>query len=113
MSLWNIHTEPVDAAVDLTASGDTTLVASSSTSHNYIFNISVVVAAPTTITLKCGSRTVAKYTLQANATMSISAADYNSGQSYFTCRPGEAFILNNSSAVGVTGTIKYASQSVS
>lgn len=113
MSLWNIHTEPVDAAVDLSASGDTTLVASSSTSYNYIFNISVVVAAPTTITLKCGSRTVAKYTLQANATMSISAADYNSGQPYFTCRPGEAFILNNSSAVGVTGTIKYASQSVS
>lgn len=111
MSLWNIHAEPVDAAIDISASGDTTLVASSSTSHNYIFNVSVVVANPTTITLKCGSRTVAKYTLQANATMSISASDYISGQPYFSCRPGEAFILNSSSAVGITGTIKYASQS--
>ena len=109
--MWNIHAEPIDAAVDLSASGDTTLVAASSTSHNYIFNISVVVANPTTITLKCGARTVAKYTLQANATVSISASDYQSGQPYFACRPGEVFVLNSSAAVGITGTIKYASQS--
>jgi len=110
MTLWNLHAEPEDAAIDISASGDTTLVASSSTGYNYIFNVSVVVANPTTITLKCGLRTVAKYTLQANATMSISASDYVSGQPYFTCRPGEAFILNSSSAVGITGTIKYASR---
>lgn len=108
MTLWNIHPEPEDAAIDLSASGDTTLVASNAAGYNYIFNVSFVVANPTTVTLKCGSRTVAKYTLQANATVSISVPDYVSGQPYFTCRPGEAFVLNSSSAVAITGTIKYA-----
>ena len=108
MSLWNIHPEPIDTKVDISASGDTTLMAANAAGYNLVFNISVVVAGATTIILKCGSREVAKYTLQANATMSISCSDYESGQPYFTARPGEAFTLNSSAAVVITGTMKYA-----
>ena len=106
--MWNIHPEPIDTKIDISASGDTTLVAANAAGYNYIFNISIVVDAPTIILLKCGSREVAKYDLEANATMSISVSDYTSGQPYFIARPGEAFTLNSSAAVGITGTLKYA-----
>lgn len=106
--LWNIHPEPEDTKIDISASGDTTLMAANAAGYNLVFNISVVVAGATTITLKCGSREVAKYTLQADATMSISCSDYQSGQPYFIARPGEAFTLNSSAAVAITGTMKYA-----
>lgn len=106
--MWNIHPEPEDTKIDISASGDTTLLAANAAGYNMIFNISVVVGAPTTLILKCGSREVAKYTLAANATMSISSSDYQSGQPYFIARPGEAFIINSSAAVAITGTLKYA-----
>jgi hypothetical protein len=106
--MWNIHQEPEDNSINISASGDTVLMPANAAGYNYVFNISIVVANPTTITLRCGAREVARYTLQANATVSISAADYQSGQPYFIARPGEAFVLNSSSAVGITGTIKSA-----
>lgn len=106
--MWNIHPEPIDTEINLSASGDNVLVPADAEAHIYVFNISVVVANPTTIILRCGSRAVARYNLQANGTFSISVPDYQSGQPYFQCRPGEAFVLNSSSAVGITGTLKYA-----
>jgi len=106
--LWNIHAEPIDTKVDFSASGDNSLIAADSAGYNYIFNFSIVVAGATSITIKCGTREVGKWALQANGTLSISASDYLSGQPYFICRPGEAFIINNSAAVNVTGTLKYA-----
>lgn len=111
--MWNIHNKPTYASINISASGNTTLVPAVAGSTPFVMAMAITVSADTNITLSftsvaLGTDQVAFFKLKANQTMALSALDYTSGEPYYEGRPGQSFVINSSATADVTGTITYA-----
>jgi hypothetical protein len=109
--LWNIHGTPKDVSVNISSSGDNTIVSGSTIGRNLIHALSLVAASAVTVTIKLGSRTVGTFALSAGGSINLSNLASQEGGAFYECLTGEAFIINLSGAVNVTGTVKYSNTS--
>jgi hypothetical protein len=93
------------AAINFAASGDNTVIAAVVGAPILVFGIFFTVAGATNITFKDGTTSLSGavvFTANGSA-MTLQIND----EPYFYCQPGDAFIMNNSSAVQVSGTVYY------
>lgn len=94
-----------DAAINAAASGDNTVVSAASSGSLNVYEIYFTVGGATNITIKAGSRSLTGPIQLTGAGSSINLL--MSDEPHFTCRPGEAFIINSSNAVQLSGMAKY------
>jgi len=95
----------VEAAITFSASGDNTLVAAgAATQVVRIYRIFLVAAGATNLTFKSGASTSLSGAIPMSANGSI-VLDMDGGEPWFTCAAGQAFVLNSSNAVQVSGMV--------
>src|SRR6266704_1455429 len=91
------------AAINFAASGDNTVIAAVTGAPITVFGFFFTVAGATNITFKDGSTALSGavvFTGNGSA-MTLQIND----EPYFYCAPGDAFVMNNSNAVQVSGTV--------
>lgn len=110
--MWNIHGDPTYGSVDLNPAtvGDNTIVAANASGETFIQAFSVVVDGATTVILKKGSTAIGTFKLQAFQTLNLSDLPGMEGEPYYKMAKNEAFVLNSSAAVRITGTVTYATK---
>lgn len=106
--LWQIHGETKDSPLRFSTSGDNTILAAPSTGNMFIHNLVLIPSADVTVKIYCGSRNVADMDLKQYMTYAMDDMPGQDGMGTWTCKSGEAFIINLSSAVQVTGQVKYS-----
>jgi len=90
--LQDAHSKKI--AIPVTAPvGDTTVVAAQTDAYIYIHELIGDLAAAGNLIVKCGSRTVASFTLDTGQGITEQDEPGMDGVPRFECRPGEAFIL--------------------
>ena len=94
--------EAVAAAV-----GTTTVIAAQPDAYIYVHELIGDLASAGNLTIKCGSRTVAAFTLDAGQGITTQDEPGMDGVPRFTCRPGEAFILEVTGGT-FNGSIDYS-----
>ncbi len=93
------------AAITFSGSGDNALVAAVAGQIVQVYRIFFVVGGTTNLTFKDGASTSLSGAMPfiANGAMVLD----NSGDPWFTTTAGNAFILNSSSGVQISGTVYY------
>lgn len=86
------HTKKISEAV-AAAVGTTIVVAAKADAYIYVHELIGDLAAAGNLTVKCGSRTVAAFTLDAGQGITEQDEPGMDGVARFECRPGEDFIL--------------------
>lgn len=94
------------APIDAAAAGDNTLVAAVATKSIKVYRLFLVVAAPTVLTFKSGAATAltGAMSFAANGAITLDLASLP----WFETAAGEAFVLNSSNAVQISGALYYA-----
>ena len=100
--------DTVTVGVNISSSGDSVLVAAISGKRIYLMDLALIVAGATTITFKDGSTgtSFGPFIMPAAMTFTLQ----NSGgihQAYASAGPGNNLVLNSSSAVQISGIIRY------
>lgn len=108
--MWNIHGESTVAPINLAPAsiGDNTIVAAPTIGETFIQGFMIIADAATTVSLKFGSRTLGTFKLAASQTVNLSDLPGMEGEPILKGFAGEAFILNSSALVTITGMVKYA-----
>jgi len=106
--LWQIHGNTKDLPLRFSASGDNTLIAAPSGTNMMVHGLALIPSGDVTAKIFLGARSVADFDLKANMTFSMSDIPGMDGQGFYECKTGEAFIINLSAAVSVTGLVKYS-----
>lgn len=109
---YNLHEQPQDLGINVSATGDNTIVTSITNGEQFIHKIVVSADAATTLTFKCGSRVVGYAKLAANGSYNDSDLNGMAGEPTFKLYQGEAFIINQSGTAVLTGTIKYSKKTI-
>lgn len=104
----NIHGELTRAPINISTLGDNTIISAPTTGELFIHELVVNPSAAMTVTMKCGARTVATFTLSGGQPITLSDITGMPGEPRFKCFQGEAFIINLSAAGSLTGTIAYS-----
>lgn len=94
--------EPVTAAV-----GTTTVIAAKTDAYIYIHELIGDLASAGNLIIKCGTRTVASFTLDAGQGITEQDEPGMDGSPRFECRPGEAFILEVTGGT-FNGSVDYS-----
>ena len=90
--LMDTHSKKVSIPV-AAAVGTTTLVAAQTDAYIYIHELIGDLASGGNLIIKCGTRTVASFVLDAGQGITEQDEPGNDGVPRFECKPGEAFIL--------------------
>jgi hypothetical protein len=106
--LWQIHGEIKQAGLRFSTSGDNTIIAAPTGTNLMVHSLVLLPAADVTLKIKCGSRVQADLDLKAFQTYALDDRPGMDGQGTFECKTGEAFTINLSSAVQVTGQVEYS-----
>ena len=93
-----------NVAVDVTGSGDQTLVSATASQTTRVFRLCLIPAAATNLILKSGT-TALTGTLPFEAKQPL-LLDFD-GEPWFVTGSNEAFIVNSSAAVDIDGFIQY------
>jgi len=106
--IWNIHGEPTVAPIDLQPAvvGDNTILAGATIGETFVHGLMVIADGATTVTLKFGARTLGVFKLAANQTLNMSDIAGMDGEPILKGEVGEAFVINSSAGVALTGMIK-------
>jgi hypothetical protein len=106
--IWNIHGEPTVAAINLQPAsiGDNSILSGATIGETYIHGLMIIVDGATTLTLKFGSRTLGVFKLAANQTLNMSDIAGMDGEPILKGELGEAFVINSTAGVAITGMIK-------
>jgi len=92
------------AAINFAASGDNTVIAAGgATQIIRVYRIFFVSAGTTNITFKSGASVLLSGAMPfaANGSLTFSME----GEPWFTCGAGQAFVINNSAAIQISGTV--------
>jgi hypothetical protein len=100
------HSKKIAEAVTAPV-GTTTIVAAQPDAYIYIHELIGDLAAAGNLIIKCGTRTVASFTLDAGQGITEQDEPGMDGVSRFECRPGEAFILEVTGGT-FNGAIDYS-----
>jgi hypothetical protein len=106
--LWQIHGTTKDLGLRFSTSGDNTIITGPTSGNMFIHGIVLIPSADVTAKIKCGSRTVGDFDLKQYMTFSMDDIPGQDGVGFWECKTGENFIINLSSAVQVTGLVKYS-----
>jgi len=106
--LWQIHGNTKDLPLRFSASGNNTLIAAPSGTNMMVHGLVLIPSADVTAKIFLGARNVADFDLQANMTFAMDDMPGMEGQGFYECKTGEAFIINLSAAVSITGLVKYS-----
>lgn len=108
--MWNIHGEPTVAPINLAPAsiGTNSIVAAPTIGETFIEGFMIIADAATTVTLKFGSRSLGVFKLAASQTLNLSDIPGMEGEPVLKGFVGEAFIIDSSAAVTITGMVKYA-----
>ena len=106
--LWQIHGATKDLALRFSTSGDNTIIAAPSGTNMMIHGLILIPSADVTVKIKCGARVMADLDLKQYMTYAMSDFPGMDGQGFYECKTGEAFIINLSAAIAVTGQVKYS-----
>jgi hypothetical protein len=90
--LQDAHTKKISIAV-AAAVGTTTVVAAETDAYIYIHELIGDLASAGNLIIKCGTRTVASFTLDAGQGITEQDEPGMDGAPRFECRPGEDFTL--------------------
>lgn len=95
------------AALSFSSSGDNTAIAAATGKTIKVWKIAFTVAGAVNVTFKDGASTSLSgaYVLTANGSNFV--LDYD-GSPWFVTQPGNAFIINLSGAVALTGQVWYS-----
>jgi hypothetical protein len=97
-----------NASISFSASGNSTVIANPSTvSFMYIWELALVLAGASNITLYNGAGALTG-AMPMLANGSIYEGDFGQGTPHYTIDPGASFIINSSNAVQVSGKVKYS-----
>ena len=100
------HSKKISAAVSAPV-GTTTIVAAQTDAYIYIHELIGDLASAGNLIIKCGSRTVASFTLDAGQGITEQDEPGMDGVPRFECKPGEAFILEVTGGT-FSGAIDYS-----
>lgn len=93
------------AAVNFSSSGDNTVITSPAAGPIKVYGIFLTVAGATNITYKNGTTALSgAVVFTGNGSSQTLQIDKDF---YFACDPGNNFVMNNSNAVQVSGTVYY------
>lgn len=92
-------------AINSASAGDNTIVAGSAGKSIYVYRMLLVVGGETAITIKNGAGTSLTGAMSFN-TGGILTLDM-SGDAWFTATSGNAFIINSTNAVQLSGVVYY------
>lgn len=106
--LWQIHGETRQEGLRFSSSGDNTIIAAPTGTNMMIHALVLLPSADVTLKIKCGSRVQADLDLKAYQTYAMDDTPGMDGQGFHECKTGEAFIINLSAPVQVTGQVKYS-----
>lgn len=106
--LWNIHGEPTVSPINLQPAtiGDNQILAGATIGETFVHGLMIIVDAATTLTLSFGTRDLGVFKLAANQTLNMSDIVGMDGEPILKGFVGEAFIINSTAAVAITGLIK-------
>lgn len=106
--LWQIHGEVKNLALRFSTSGDNTIIAAPSGTNMMIHALALLPSNDVTVKIYCGARLMAELDLQAYQPYTLDDTAGMDGQGFYECKTGEAFIINLSGAIEVTGQVKYS-----
>lgn len=95
------------AVINFAASGDNTVVAAIAGKLISIVGLSLVVGAATNLTFKDGAANLLSGAIPMTANGSIVFDEKSDFEWYYTSNVANAFIINSSAAVQVSGTVYY------
>ena len=104
--LQDAHSKKIAAPVTAPV-GSTTVVAAQPDAYIYIHELIGDLAVAGNLIIKCGTRTVASFTLDAGQGITEQDEPGMDGVARFECRPGEAFILEVTGGT-FNGAIDYS-----
>ena len=106
--LWQVHGETKQLPLRFSASGNNTILAAPSGTNMFVHAMTLIPSADVTVKIYLGARCVADMDLKQYMTYSNDDMPGMDGQGTWECKTGEAFIINLSSAVSVTGEVSYS-----
>lgn len=92
MTLQDAHTKKISIPVAAPV-GTTTIIAAKDDAYIYVHELIGDLASAGNLIIKCGTRTVASFTLDAGQGITEQDEPGMDGVPRFECKPGEAFIL--------------------
>jgi hypothetical protein len=96
------------APINFSGLGDNTVIAAASNGPINVYGIMFTVAGATNITFKSAATLLSGAMIFTGNGSSMTIA-IDMDEPYFTCVPGNAFIMNSSLAVQVSGIVYYTS----
>lgn len=106
--IWNIHGEPTVAPINFQPAtiGDNSVLTGAVIGETFVHGLMIIVDGATTLTLKFGARTLGVFKLAANQTLNMSDIAGMDGEPILKGEVTEAFVINSTAAVAITGMIK-------
>ncbi len=102
---------PAEAAIDFAGAGDNTIVVGVADQKVRVFQLFFVVAAATIIVVKDGAGTALtgpmSFTAGGSFVLDFVRGSREADQPWFTTSEGNAFVLNSTNAVQVSGRVYY------
>lgn len=106
--LWQIHGNLKQLPLRFSTSGNNTIIAAPTGTNMMIHGLVLIPSADVTVKIYLGTRNIVDMDLKAYMTYSSDDFAGLQGQGMWECKSGEAFIINLSSAVSVTGGVDYS-----
>ena len=106
--LWQVHGNVKQLPLRFSTSGNNTIIAAPSGTNLLIHGLVLIPSADVTVKINLGSRNVVDMDLKQYMTYSSDDFASMQGAAMWECKTGEAFIINLSSAVSVTGGVDYS-----
>jgi hypothetical protein len=92
--ILDVHEGKISLPVDISSSGDNSIVTGSADSWIYVHEVVGSAASAVTLKVKAGSRVLAEFDLDAFQGLTLNDIPGDDGVPRFKCYPGENFILN-------------------
>ena len=107
--LLDAHSAKIPLPIRTTLTGDTIIVASIPNTWIYVHElIGSFPSGPDTLIVKAGTRVLAEFDLAAGQGITEQDEPGNEGVPRFSCRPGEAFIIDSVGGTPFVGAIDYS-----
>jgi hypothetical protein len=92
--------------IDFSGAGDNTVIAADADNYIEVIAMEFVIASQQALTIKAGSRSLTGAQTLAAKVLGIQMYGQDA-EPWYTCNPGEAFIMNLGSGAQTSGSLKY------
>lgn len=106
--LQDVHEGKISIPVTASSTGDNTIIASQPDAWIYVHEVIGDLDNTGTMTIKAGSRELARFVLDAGQGNTVQDEPGEDGGARFKCKPGEAFIINLTAGCVFNGSVHYS-----